>query len=147
MFKGLIKNRATRAITDTDDITSRKMTRISESDIDALIEYALRTIASLPDVASPSSPSGPSDPTNLSLATESYSWMISRVRMWRNPAMTDRKSVSYLFKQVAKHIDALHQLSTNTSGICFTFTEDDCALYTGVVEEYRQLLKVSFVCE
>jgi hypothetical protein len=127
MFKELTKHgRPTHGVGTTP--------RILGADIDALVDHAVHIINSIEVSAR----------DELSLATlnfgvQPYSWLIMRIRTWRNPAMTDRKSVAYLFKQIAKHIDMVYNVSITSRG--FRFTEDDRTLYIAVVEDYRRLLK------
>ena len=126
---------------------------ISGADIDTLIEYAVHSVNFVlaqqaqeqeQDTNAYSSEVKLNSPsvegiTQPQPQLHSYSWLVANIRTWRNPAMTDRKSVVYLFKQILKHIDVLHSLSITSRGV--RFTEDDRALYIAVVEEYHRLLK------
>lgn len=116
--------------------TSASATYLHNEQVDEVVDYAIGVVKSITTASVEKAIE-----CHARVHHNDNSWLVSRIRLWQNPMMSDTKSIMYLFKQVVKHIDLLYNNNTTNTHGSVQFTNDDCMLYITVLEEYRHLLK------
>ena len=111
--------------------------------VNEAIDHAIAVVNSIAVIAATSTlATEPDSKTELKL--KMYTWLVSRVSIWRNPIMRDYVSIRYLTKQFAKHIDLMYSISISTLSRPYAgailFTETDRRTYLDMLEEYRQII-------
>lgn len=114
--------------------------------VNEAIDHAVAVVNSIAAIAATDAAAAAEPESNTEIKLKMYTWLVSRVSIWRNPVMRDYVSIRYLTKQVARHIDLMYSISISTLSTpnadagAILFTETDRRTYLDMLEEYRQII-------